>query len=457
MDIMMSAAPAVSSPVPQLDMGDVSETAFTGEDSNFHALLQQAGTMLSEEHGCCPDTEILNVDHEPSAGNSSPDMKTHDQPLTRDNVGGNEPEGRIVSAKNDTGVTGPDIDVIPSDDESAQLITLESDVAAMPVEDESTQFMTPEDGSTSEVDSIKQGEREEPRQEHAEGEAVNTKRQGARDLLSDTSGKETKAGGDAAAGATPDTDTPDECRSEMTARLGREVPSDRIADAPSGDKTFVRNSSMPDIPQASQAVDEKKTVNIESISLMNREPANMSLAKDLQRLSEFTEHMTNNPGQEAVKSDQGNSVQASMVNTLQDSRMVPEHPQSTNPPRMAGYQEILDAIVYVVRGNRRLGVSLEHENLGRLNISLNMSRGLVHVHIHASDSVVKEYIENNLHTMVDALQKEGVSIGGFSVALGEQNSRRWERSPFTERAKPFETGCPAERSPRNDGLINIFI
>lgn len=291
----------------------------------------------------------------------------------------------------------------------------------------------------------------------AKAETENTKGPGTHDTMSDTSGKQTKAGRDAVPAASPDSDTPDKCCIETTARLGRESSADTQFHEKAGNTIFVRSSAPPDVPQAAVMDSGNKTISVEPVSLVNGEPASMSLAKEIYRLTGFTEQKGMNPPQKSVRSEPSNTVQANLMNTLQDSRIMPEHPQSATHAKMPAYQEIMDAIVYVVRGNRRLGVSLEHESLGKLNISLNMSRGLVNVHINASDGVVRQYIENNLHTMMDALQKEGVSIGGFSVALNEQNSRRREATPFPENTGPLETGTPMKIAVRNNGLINIFI
>jgi flagellar hook-length control protein FliK len=64
---------------------------------------------------------------------------------------------------------------------------------------------------------------------------------------------------------------------------------------------------------------------------------------------------------------------------------------------------------------------VNHEVLGKLNINLNMDKGVLNVHINAAEKVTREFIENNIQHIVDALSKEGVSVGGFSVGLRNRN------------------------------------
>lgn len=92
-----------------------------------------------------------------------------------------------------------------------------------------------------------------------------------------------------------------------------------------------------------------------------------------------------------------------------------------NTARPSGLTQMLDNIVYVIKGSSKLGVSVNHEILGKLNINLNMDKGVLNVHINAAEKVTREFIENNIQHIVDALSKDGVSVGGFSVGLRNRN------------------------------------
>jgi flagellar hook-length control protein FliK len=136
---------------------------------------------------------------------------------------------------------------------------------------------------------------------------------------------------------------------------------------------------------------------------------------------------------------------------------------STTRPSV--FHEVVDRIMYVVKGSTKLGVKVDSESLGKLNIHVSIEKGLVNVHINSSDKVVREFIENNMQQIVDSLSKNGVSVGGFSVGLrNNKNSEgngtmsgNGRGNPFSvERAKASEYIGTASRVIHNNGLVNIF-
>ena len=91
--------------------------------------------------------------------------------------------------------------------------------------------------------------------------------------------------------------------------------------------------------------------------------------------------------------------------------------ETGNVSRPAAFNEVVEKIVYVAKGDNKLGVTIEHKDLGKLNISLSLEKGMVNVHINTADKAAKEFVENNIQQIVDSLSKNGVSVGGFSVGL----------------------------------------
>lgn len=126
-----------------------------------------------------------------------------------------------------------------------------------------------------------------------------------------------------------------------------------------------------------------------------------------------------------------------------------------NVTRPSSFNDLLDSIIYYAKGNNRLGVTVEHENFGKLNIRLNMNNGTVNVHIHASDKAVREFIENNIQHIVDALSKDGVSVGGFSVALRDQN-KSGGTPVFIHKDREKEYTENTEQVNINNTLVNVF-
>lgn len=65
-------------------------------------------------------------------------------------------------------------------------------------------------------------------------------------------------------------------------------------------------------------------------------------------------------------------------------------------------------------------LTIEPYGMGKLKLEIVSHKGTINAHIVASDSISKNFIEQNLRGILDALAKEGLSIGNFSVFLGEK-------------------------------------
>ncbi|HBH62381.1 MAG TPA: hypothetical protein DDX85_11725 [Nitrospiraceae bacterium] len=157
----------------------------------------------------------------------------------------------------------------------------------------------------------------------------------------------------------------------------------------------------------------------------------------------------------------GNDAEANNVAPLHISNTSSEGARSIQVPsalyaeKTPGIQDLLDNVIYVIKGNNKMGVSVEHENFGKLNISLSLEKGMVNVHINTSDPAVREILENNIHHIIDALNKDGVSVGEFFVDLKEQ--RDHEINHFSLKNGlggkiPHET----KQGDLHSGLVNIF-
>ncbi len=120
----------------------------------------------------------------------------------------------------------------------------------------------------------------------------------------------------------------------------------------------------------------------------------------------------------------------------------------------SGFNDLLEKVVYVAKAGNRLEVSIEHGNLGKLNIDLSVEKGALNVHINASDKAVRELIENNIQHIVDSLAKEGVSISGFSVSLKDGSDNAAAAFAGDTYAKEI-TKIPEAHE--TAGLVSIFI
>jgi flagellar hook-length control protein FliK len=119
------------------------------------------------------------------------------------------------------------------------------------------------------------------------------------------------------------------------------------------------------------------------------------------------------------------------------------------------FRESGNGILHMSAGTNRVGLALRHEDLGRLNINLTIHRGLVDIHVNAVDRIAREYLENNMHQLVEMLQEGGVSIGGFSIAHREGRND-FQNSFISSNAGENAVVNMVNQSPRNTGLISVF-
>ncbi|WP_420265009.1 flagellar hook-length control protein FliK [Candidatus Magnetominusculus dajiuhuensis] len=72
------------------------------------------------------------------------------------------------------------------------------------------------------------------------------------------------------------------------------------------------------------------------------------------------------------------------------------------------------------KGDTSIEVKLEPDGMGKLDLHVNVEKGVLTANISASDSSAKGVIEKNLHDIVGALTKEGLTVGGFTVSLKDR-------------------------------------
>ncbi len=123
--------------------------------------------------------------------------------------------------------------------------------------------------------------------------------------------------------------------------------------------------------------------------------------------------------------------------------------------RTAGFSELLNHVVYVAKGRNRLGVTINHEEFGKLKINVSMDRGMLNIHVNASDKAVREFLESNVQNIVESLNKDGVSVGGFSVALKDHKDNPEKQFLMDSGiSRQYEHVPAAVQSAR--GLVNVF-
>jgi flagellar hook-length control protein FliK len=183
-------------------------------------------------------------------------------------------------------------------------------------------------------------------------------------------------------------------------------------------------------------------------------PEKMKLINNTDGLRDLQNNSSRIANMDAV-SDSANPVNHSNL-TLESGR-AGEGIVSGQAARPSAFNQVLDSIVYVVKGNSRLGVSVDHGTLGKLDINLSIEKGMLNVHINTAERAAREFIENNMQSIVNSLEKEGVNVGGLSVALRERKGNEENITSVNgNRGNGEEIVHTEERTYAMNGLVNIF-
>ncbi len=174
----------------------------------------------------------------------------------------------------------------------------------------------------------------------------------------------------------------------------------------------------------------------------------------------FKNAFNNSKGRSDAGPEGNNGAQVSAGKITGEGVKQPESPFTGNPLKVSGFNELLDSVVYAARGNNRIGVTVEHEQFGKLQVNVSMDKGSVHVHIHTSDKIVREFVENNVQEIINSLSEDGISVGEFSIALKDNNGRDRFDDNHNSRSdsRSGEVNENKDKQgPSASGAINIFV
>ncbi|KJR40583.1 hypothetical protein MCHI_003517 [Candidatus Magnetoovum chiemensis] len=113
------------------------------------------------------------------------------------------------------------------------------------------------------------------------------------------------------------------------------------------------------------------------------------------------------------------------------------------------------------KGQTTIEVRLEPKGMGKLDIEVNIEKGVVNTHISAANSTGKEIIERNAQNIIQELLKDGLNVGGFSVALkdkrGGLNQEKGQNNQNGQSDDGQHTKIIATKVTSAIGRVNIFI
>ena len=101
-------------------------------------------------------------------------------------------------------------------------------------------------------------------------------------------------------------------------------------------------------------------------------------------------------------------------------------------------QVVEKAKVILDEGKSEMVLDLKPEHLGKLSLKIITERGIVMAKFVAESEQVKAALETNMDTLKESLEKQGFSVQGFSVSVGQDSRRSFnnnDRFPSTSGQK----------------------
>jgi hypothetical protein len=120
------------------------------------------------------------------------------------------------------------------------------------------------------------------------------------------------------------------------------------------------------------------------------------------------------------------------------------------------------AFVITRKSDISVEVTLAPPGVGKLEIEVVLEKGIVNARITAADPAGREAIARSLPQIVEALARDGMNIGGFTVSLKERRDRTGDapadgasRDPDARLQSAVSPAASA--SAASAGLVDIFV
>lgn len=213
--------------------------------------------------------------------------------------------------------------------------------------------------------------------------------------------------------------------------------------------------SLPDTIQKTSALEEHQPGVIREIIL-----AEGGSSKDMADLTDTLEHAEKDLLQETLPAaSSGPHGPVRMHAQVSEGAATAVRPQHfSEAMHMEGNRLMVTRL-----DGTSIGISLQPEGLGKLDIGLLLDKGVVNAQIVASNAEGKSLIEKHMNDIVTALAQEGITIGGFSVSLRDDRADLfWDQGKDQEQQIQGESAMTSEyiSAPRqliDRGAVSIFV
>ncbi len=119
-----------------------------------------------------------------------------------------------------------------------------------------------------------------------------------------------------------------------------------------------------------------------------------------------------------------------------------------------------NAFVLTRKSDTSVEVTLSPPGVGKLEMEIVLEKGVVNANITAADPAGREAIERSLPQIIEALARDGMAVGGFTVSLKERREQagnaqggRPPRDPMDR--PPVSSIVPTAATPA--GLVDLFV
>ncbi len=106
----------------------------------------------------------------------------------------------------------------------------------------------------------------------------------------------------------------------------------------------------------------------------------------------------------------------------------------------------------------QIEITLKPDGIGKLDIEVNIEKGLINTQINVSEIIGKELLERNLNGFLTNLIDEGLNIGSFSVLLRDKrDNMKGHLKKNNIKTMEANEKVRLSASGYSNGRINIFI
>ncbi len=236
-----------------------------------------------------------------------------------------------------------------------------------------------------------------------------TAKTGADQGNGDSGKQETMAKGSSQ--AMVNTETPDdEAVIEDFDKTAKDIKSDSLLKTETVE-TGSENESLPDI-------EELPTVEtLDDTAILQSSGGAAAKGGTIDFSNPSTGSESDNMSVETVKAQSAETIKSDSIRVVQ---------REAAAPKVLNIND--QTFVITKKSDTSIEVTLKPDGMGKLDIGVNLEKGVITAQINAADPAGKELIEKNLQSILNALEKEGLNIGGFSVSLKEKGGEPGEGS-----------------------------